>query len=109
MKRKESKIINRGIDTTELLLAMDELEKTNGIKKDFLMKSIETALIVAYKRNFDCPNENVKVVIDETDGKMHVYQEKTVVEEVKDNKIEISLKEAKKKDKKFEIGDIVQF
>lgn len=109
MKRKESKAVNRGIDTTELLMAMDELEKTNGIKKDFLMKSIETALVVAYKRNFDCQNENVKVVVDKTDGKMHVYQEKTVVEDVNDSKIEISLEEAKKKDKKFEVGDVVQF
>ncbi len=109
MKRKESKAVNRGIDTTELLMAMDELEKTNGIKKDFLMKSIETALVVAYKKNFDCPNENVKVVVDKADGKIHVYQEKTVVDNVEDSRIEISLEEAKKKDKKFEIGDIVQF
>ena len=109
MKRKEAKAVNRGIDTTELLLAMEELEKTNGIKKDFLMESIETALVVAYKRNFDCTTENVKVVLDKADGKMHFYQEKTVVEEVTDEKTEISLEDAKLKDKNFKVGDIVQF
>ena len=109
MRRKEAKAINRGIDTTELLLAMEELEKTNGIKKDFLMESIETALVVAYKRNFDCTTENVKVVLDKTDGKMHFYQEKNVVEEVTDDKAEISLEDAKKIDKKFKEGDVVQF
>ena len=109
MRRKEAKAINRGIDTTELLLAMEELEKTNGIKKDFLMESIETALVVAYKRNFDCTTENVKVVLDKTDGKMHFYQEKNVVEEVTDDKAEISLEDAKKIDEKFKEGDVVQF
>ena len=80
MKKKEVKVVNKGIDTTELITAMDELEKTNGINKDFLMQSIESALVVAYKKNFDCNDENVKVVLDKNDGQMHVYQEKDVVE-----------------------------
>lgn len=109
MKKKEVKVVSKGIDTTEMLLAMDELEKTNGIKKDFLMESIESALVVAYKRNFDCSDENVKVVLDKIDGKMHVYQEKEVVEEVEDEKTQISLEDAKKKDRNFEVGDKVQF
>lgn len=96
MKKKEVKIVNKGIDTTELLIAMDELEKNNGIDKEFLMKSIESALVVAYKRDYDCNDENVKVVLDKNDGQMHVYQEKDVVEEVTDNKKEISLEEAQK-------------
>ncbi len=108
MKKREAKAAYRGIDTTELLLAMEELEKSNGIKKEFLMESIESALVVAYKRNFDCTTENVKVVLDKTDGKMHVYQEKSVVEEVKDEKIEISLENAKKQNKNFKVGDVVQ-
>ena len=108
MRKKETKVVNKGIDTTELLLAMDELEKTNGIKKDFLMESIETALVVAYKRNFECTTENVKVVLDKADGKIHVYQEKNIVEEVQDDKTEISLEEAQKKDKNLKLGDIFQ-
>ena len=86
MKKKNLKVVNKGIDTTELIMAMDELEKTNGINKDFLMQSIESALVVAYKRNFDCSDENVKVILDKNDGQMHVYQEKDVVEEVTSSK-----------------------
>ncbi len=108
MKRKNIKPVNKGIDTTELLIAMDELEKQNGIKKDFLMESIETALVVAYKRNFECSDENVKVVLDKTDGKMHVYQEKNVVENVENEKTEISLEDAKKVNSDFNVGDVVQ-
>ncbi len=109
MKKKDVKVVSKGIDTTELLLAMDELEKNNGIKKEFLMESIEAALVVAYKRNFDCVDENVKAVLDRVDGKMHVYQEKEVVEEVENEKTQISLKDAKKQDKNFKVGDVVQF
>jgi len=29
---QEVKVVNKGIDTTELIIAMEELEKTNGIK-----------------------------------------------------------------------------
>lgn len=48
------------IDSTELIIAMEELEKDNGIPKDYLLESIETALVTAYKRNFDSA-ENVKL------------------------------------------------
>ena len=109
MKKKVTKVINKGIDTTELIQAMDELEKENGIKKDFLMESIESALVIAYKKNFDCNDENVKVVLDKNDGQMHVYQQKNIVEEVNDNKKEISLEEAQKINPNYNVGDVVNF
>ena len=109
MKKKVTKIINKGIDTTELIQAMDELEKENGIKKDFLMESIESALVIAYKKNFDCNDENVKVELDKNDGKMHVYQEKNVVEEVTDDKKEISLVDAQKINPNYNVGDVINF
>ena len=109
MKKKEVKVVNKGIDTTELITAMDELEKTNGINKEFLMQSIESALVVAYKKNFECNDENVKVVLDKNDGQMHVYQEKDVVEEVTNTKKEISLSEAQKINVNYNVGDKVEF
>lgn len=109
MKKKNLKVVNKGIDTTELIMAMDELEKTNGINKDFLMQSIESALVVAYKRNFDCSDENVKVILDKNDGQMHVYQEKEVVENVENSKQQISLEEAQKINTNYEVGDKVEF
>lgn len=108
MKRKTVKVERGGIDTKELLEAMDELEKNQGIKKDMLMESIEQALVFAYKRNFECSDENIKVVIDKIDRQMHVYQQKDVVEEVENDKIQISLEDAHKINKTYEIGDIVQ-
>ena len=108
-KSKKIKEESKAIDTIELMSAMDELEKEKGIKKDSLMESIEQALLVAYKRNFNSADDNIKIEISKIDGQMHVYQLKTVVEEVKDDKKEISKEDANKIDNNFKEGDVVQF
>ena len=90
MKRRVGRVEKRGIDTIELMEAMDELEKSQGIKKDVLMESIEQALVIAYKRNFECSDENIKVVLDKTDGQMHVYQGKEIVSALGDSPVHSS-------------------
>ncbi len=62
-----------------------------------MLESIETALITAYKRNFDANSENVKVTMNPETGETHVYEkELDVVEEVEDPATQISLEDAKK-------------
>lgn len=92
------------IDSTELIIAMEDLEKENGIPKDYLLESIETALVTAYKRNFDSA-ENVKVIMDKVTGEIHVYAEKDVVEIVENPQLQINLEDAKKINKNLEVGD----
>jgi N utilization substance protein A len=97
----------KAIDNKELILALDELEKEKGIKKEYLLESIETALVTAYKRNFDAL-ENVKVVMDKQTGATHVYAIKEVMERANDDALEISLEAAKKINKDLELGDNVE-
>ena len=94
------------IDNKELILALEDLEKEKGIKKDYLLESIETALVTAYKRNFDS-SENVKVEMDEKTGATYVYSVKEVVEEVENPVTQIELKEAKKINKTAKVGEVV--
>ena len=108
MKKKENKVTSKLINYKELIEAIDDLEKENGVDKEEMLQTIETALITAYKRNFDSTADNVKVVMDRGTGEIHVYAEKEVVDELTDEKVQISLKEAKEIDKKYEVGDIVQ-
>ena len=98
--------MKEAIDNKELVLAIDELEKEKGIKKDYLMESIESALVTAYKRNFNS-EENVKVIMDKETGASHLYSVKEIVENVEDSTLQISLAEAKKINKTLEIGDTV--
>ena len=71
----------KAIDNKELIMALEELEKEKGIEKAYLLESIETALVTAYKKNFDSL-ENVKVVMDKDTGATHVYSVKDVVKDV---------------------------
>ena len=109
MKKKNVKIDNNAIDTIEMFTALDELEKENGINKDELMKSIEQALVLAYNKNYGTEEGNVDIILDKTDGQIHVFQKKEVVKKVEDEQKEIKLTDARKIKKEYEIGDIVQF
>ena len=97
----------KAIDNKELVLALEELEKEKGIKKEYVLESIETALVTAYKRNFDSL-ENVKVDIDHNTGATHIYSVKEIVEKPTNITLEISLEDAHKINKQLKIGDSVE-
>lgn len=97
----------KAIDNKELILALDELEKEKGIKKEYVLESIETALVTAYKRNFDSL-ENVKVDIDHNTGATHIFAIKEVMERANDDALEISLDDAHKINKELKLGDSVE-
>ena len=107
MKKKVEKKNALAIDNKELVIAMEELEKEKGIKKEYLLESIETALVTAYKRNFDS-RENVRITMDNETGEIHVYAEKDIVEkpeEIEDVNLQITLEDARKLDSKLQVGD----
>ena len=93
---------------TELLEALTILEKEKEISKETLLDAIENSLISACKNHFG-KADNIKVVMNRETCEYSLYAEKTVVEEVEDPLMEVSLAEAKMKDANFELGDIVQF
>ncbi len=90
----------------ELLEALNILEKEKNISKDTLLEAIEQSLLQACKNHFG-KADNVKVFIDPETCEFNVHAEKTVVENVEDPVMEISLANAKLIDSKYDIGDIV--
>ena len=92
----------KSIETKELIKAIEELEKERGINKGYLLESLETALVTAYKRNFDSA-ENVKVIIDSKNGDIKVYSVKDIVKDVENEMLQISLKDAKQINKKAKV------
>ena len=91
---------------TELLEALEILEKEKDISKETLLEAIENSLLTACKNHFG-KADNVKVNIDPKTCQFSVFAEKTVVEKVEDEVLEISLANAKMLDSKYELGDIV--
>lgn len=88
----------------EFLKAVDLLEKEKHIDRDIIFEAMELALLSAYKKNFDSKT-NAKVIINRDTGDIKIYSYITVVEEVLDPETEISLEDARKRDKTKEIGD----
>lgn len=88
--------------------ALEQVEREKGISKEILLDAIETALASAYKRDQKVA-QSIEVRIDPDTGAFHVYTHKTVVEEVEDDKNEISLEEAQKINPIYELGDLVEF
>lgn len=93
--------------SSELLDALVALEKQKGISRDVLVEAIEAALVTAYKRNFD-QAQNVRVYLNLDAGEMKVYSRKEVVEEVMDDRLEISLEEAQLINPVYELEDVVE-
>ena len=91
---------------TELLEALNILEKEKDISKETLLDAIENSLMNACKNHFG-KTDNIKLIMNKETCEYQLYAEKTVVEEVEDKLEQISLEDAKEIDSKFELGDIV--
>ena len=91
----------------ELLEALTVLEKEKDISKETMLEAIENSLLTACKNHFG-KADNIKVVMNHETCDYKVIAEKTVVETVEDDVMEISLAKAKMMDSKYELGDIVQ-
>ena len=91
---------------SELLEALNTLEKEKGISKDTLLEAIQQSLLQAYKNQYD-RTDNVTVTIDPETCDYHILSAKTVVEHVEDPVTEIGQQEAFKINSGAQIGDTV--
>ena len=91
---------------SEIIEALNQLEKEKNISKHILLDAIERSLKAACKKDFDT-DENIDVVMDRETGEFHVYAKKEVVEEVERPATQISLEKAKMMNSKYDLGDII--
>ncbi len=91
----------------EFMEALNAIEKERGINKDILIDAFEAALVAAYKRNYNTTG-NVRAVVDRDTGEVQIFASKTVVEQVENPTIEISIEQAKKINPLFDVGDVLE-
>ncbi len=91
--------------TGELFEALTLLAKEKGISAEVLIEKIQTALVIAIKKDYP-RSENTVFDIDITKGKFDVAIQKTVVEEVEDPANEITLEEAREHNRRLNVGDV---
>ncbi len=90
-----------------LIDALKDLCVEKEISPEVMFDAVESALKVAYKKNFN-QDDNVEIVLDREDGSFHVYSLKSVVEVVEDPVIEISKEDAQKISPGCDIDDVIE-
>jgi len=90
----------------DFLAAMQALEGNRNITKEIVLEALNEALVKAYRKHIEIPDALVKVDIDQSSGEVGLFQQYTVVEEVEDDELEISLKDAQAINPTFNIGDL---
>ena len=90
----------------EFFTALDLLEKTKGIPKEYMIEKVEAALVSAFKKEYG--TSNVRVSIDPNKKDVKVYEQKLIVEAVEDPTTEISLEDAKKISRRHVLGGVVE-
>ncbi|CUR38876.1 Transcription termination protein NusA [Limosilactobacillus reuteri] len=97
---------------TEMIGALDYLEKEKGIKKEIVIEALEQALESAYKQNYG--DKNVEVEFNSLTGNIKVYAVKTITDDEEaveaDSNEFMSLADARKlpHGQGYDIGDEIR-
>lgn len=95
----------------DLIEAIKGLVKAKKVDEKIVFDALEMVLLTAYKKESGS-NAKTSVTLNRETGDYHIYEEKTVVEEIDplaENAInEITVADAKKIDKTYEAGDMLR-
>ncbi len=90
---------------SDFVLAITQLSAEKNLPKEVVIAAVETALVSAYKKDDFAANQNISVKINPTSGKVEVWAEKTVVEQVSDSRCQIALDDALRIKPNVQIGE----
>jgi len=90
----------------EFIDALESIVKEKNIDKAIVIEAMEQAMAAAYKKSEKL--SNVRTEVDGETGEIKAYAVYNVVEEVNDERGEISLEEAKKRVPDIETGETIE-
>ncbi|MFZ5884433.1 MAG: transcription termination factor NusA [Chloroflexota bacterium] len=92
----------------EFTLAFNDVLEDKQLSKEVIISAIESAMVSAYRRAVGASAaQHVEARIDPETGKVTVFAEKEVVEDVIEPKTEVLLEEARKVKPDAQVGDMV--
>jgi N utilization substance protein A len=92
----------------EFALAFNEVLEEKQLSKDIILGAIESAMISAYRRAVNASTaQQVEAKVDAESGKVTIFAEKEVVEEVQEINTEVNLEDARKVNPEAQLGDMV--
>ncbi len=89
---------------SELGRVIEALGKERGVEKEIVINAIEQAFLVTARKKYGIQGE-YETKYNSEDDEVEIYQYKTVVEEVRDNILEMNLDDARVLDGDAEVGD----
>ncbi len=90
----------------ELLQIADAVAREKSIDKSVVIHAMEEAMQRAAKSRYGAENE-IRVEIDSRTGETHISRYLHVVEDVENDKIEISINDARRRNPAAQVGDII--
>lgn len=92
---------------SDFIVALTQLAAERGLPKETVLSAIEDALVSAYRKDSIADGQNISVKLDPGSGHVTVNVLKTVVDDVTNDKAEITLPDARKIIGTSQVGDIV--
>ncbi|HLC34020.1 MAG TPA: transcription termination factor NusA [Anaerolineales bacterium] len=93
---------------SEFILAFNEVLEHYGLPREVVLSVLETALVNAYRRAVNASNaQQVEAKVDITKGTIQIFAEKEIVEDVQDERTEVTLTDAQLVDPKAELGGLI--
>ncbi|MGH7806627.1 MAG: transcription termination factor NusA [Thermodesulfobacteriota bacterium] len=93
----------------ELVRVIDSVSKDKGVEREAIISAIEEAVLSAAQKLFrmEDKNKELEVHYNQDEGEIELFEFKTVVENVIDPYLEISVEQAAELDPEAEIGDLI--
>ncbi len=90
----------------ELLLVLGQIEREKGIDQEVLIDAVKSAVVSASRKYYGA-TADIEATFDSENGSMELFCHKTVVDEVVDPDLELSVEEAAAFKEKPAVGEVV--
>jgi transcription termination/antitermination protein NusA len=100
--------INVELDIKQLAMAVKAIAEEKNLPEDTVQEVVEQALAAAYRRDYGDREQEVRVSMNLNNGEVDAYVSKEVVDEVDDERFEISLNDAQVMKKNAKVGDTIE-
>lgn len=92
----------------EFALAFNEVLEEKQLPREIILSAIESAMVSAYRRAVNASTaQEIKATLEMETGKVTIFAEKEVVEDVQDDRTEVLLSVARKVNPEANLGDMV--
>jgi transcription termination/antitermination protein NusA len=91
---------------TEFAIALSQICADRKLPENVILEAIEAALVSAYKRDFGS-TASINVTLDPRTGRARVFAEKEIVDTVEDDRLQISLADARNIDAMAAVGGVM--